>query len=398
MAAHSDGKVWGGPQVTMTASYAAPTISSSLKSRAKFTSQPLHPNLFNPKPPPPPPPPPPPVIKSVEHSLICPQCLEPISLTQYDDHVLMLCPQIIPIIPIIPTLNQVNFETPFTKDTVGVSDEEAAVALTRELEMEDLLTPCQASALKHVQSVAAQLSNHAKPMLITRCQLLGYSLKEVETTLRYIRLIAPIVVHLDLDMVLEPLSRDRYLRNQFETKTSKGNLDPDHKSRILWEHNIFKGLYDTAQGYERPKYGSINITADPAGVYVCQQYGDSYLLMRNIRFRTTFCSQDSSQSLTVNDMATCEHYAHVLNQYANIELGAIIEVANGRKEYLSSNLYVHTYKEAQMAGPIRLDRDIEALVVHPRHAIVPGRVDKLALFARKNNCKLLWINHPHPKM
>lgn len=327
----------GTVKVAATASYAAPTISSSLKSRSK---------------------------SGVTATVV-------IDKTR---------PATAPVAPAV---------------TATSNDEDIAVTLTRSLEMDDLLTPCQASALQYIQSMAQQLSDVAKPLLIHRCSVLGYTVHEVEATLRYIRLMAPIVVHLDLDTVLLPLSRDRYLRNQFETKTSRGLLEADHKSRIAWEHNMFKGHYDSAQGYERPRYGSINITADPAGVYACKHYGDSYLLMKNVRFRTTFCSQDSSDRVTVQDMATCDHYAHVLNQYADIELGAIIEVANRRKEYLSSRLYVHTYKEAQMAGPIRLDRDVEAIVVHPRHATVPGRVELLLQFAQNNNCRLLWINHPH---
>jgi hypothetical protein len=274
-------------------------------------------------------------------------------------------------------------------------DERAAVALTRELDMEALLTPAQSGALKYVQSVASHVSEAAKPNLLLRCKRLGFSADDMEQALRYIRLFAPIIVHIDLDTVLEPLMSDRYLRNQFETKTSKGAFEPDHRSRMRWEHVIFRGLYDKAAGYERPKYGSINITNDPAGVHSCAQFGDSYLLLRNVRFRTTFCDGDSSNAGSVNDMATCEHYAHVLNQYDRAELAGVLRIATQKREFLPSVDYVRTYKEAQIPGPIRLNRDVEAIVVHPRHAAVLNRAEKLAQFALNNNCTLLWIKPEH---
>jgi hypothetical protein len=42
------------------------------------------------------------------------------------------------------------------------------------------------------------------------------------------------------------------------------------------------------------KYGVMNITNDPAGVQCCYGYGDSYLVLQNVRLRATFASQDSA--------------------------------------------------------------------------------------------------------
>lgn len=272
-------------------------------------------------------------------------------------------------------------------------DERVAISVTRELLAEDgLLSSCQVLALQYVQSVASRSSLAAEPRLLARFKLLGYAQGDLSSTLWYIKMLAPIVVHVDLDTVLEPLLSDRYLRNQFETKTSKGAMEPDHRSRRVWEHAMFHGAYDHSSPFERVKYGSINITNDPHGIKACLPYGDSYLVLKNVRFRTTFCSTDSStKGLSVHDMATCEHYAHVLNQYADVELDALIQVATKRRTYLPSELYVKTYKEAQIAGPILLEQDVEALVVHARHTANPKRVDQLYQFAQKNKCDLLWM-------
>jgi len=356
--------------------YLEPTIASTLKQRTKAEHRPLYHSLRILYP-----------VKELKVNDIveCPSCGRNVLTESFDDHH-RLCRK----------EHQMDRDkkeaiTKIKEETQIDADERMAVALTRELDSRDgVLTASQSAAVKHVLSIANQSSELTKPLLIKRCINLGYCEKEVEETLRYIRLRAPIIIHVDLDTVLEPLLKDRYFRNQFETKTSKGVLDANHHSRKVWEHTMFKGLYDHALPFERVKYGSINVTNDPIGVSACHQYGDSYLVLKDVRFRTTFCACDSStKGLTVNDMATCEHYAHVLNQYDDTELEAVLNVANGYHPFLDSAKYVKTYKEAQIAGPIRLDTDILAIVVHPRHFV--KRKHLLEQFAAKNDCQLVWI-------
>ena len=44
---------------------------------------------------------------------------------------------------------------------------------------------------------------------------------------------------------------------------------------------------------ERVKYGVLCLTADPAGVARCAQYGRSYLVLRGCRLRASFADQDT---------------------------------------------------------------------------------------------------------
>ena len=82
-------------------------------------------------------------------------------------------------------------------------------------------------------------------------------------------------------------------------------------------------------------------------------------------------------------LATCEHYAHVLNEYSDAELKDVVAVATKqrecdwlllfkRKSCVALLLLLHRalpstnithYKEVQIHGPLQLNRDVEALVV-----------------------------------
>src|SRR5207302_1794959 len=82
--------------------------------------------------------------------------------------------------------------------------------------------------------------------------------------------------------------------NQFETNISGGCLS--HPTRLQWEKTLFGGAYDLSEGYEKVKYGSLNITNNPLGNTACYGYGDSYLILRpDIKKRTTFVHGDSSR-------------------------------------------------------------------------------------------------------
>lgn len=60
---------------------------------------------------------------------------------------------------------------------------------------------------------------------------------------------------------------------------------------------MFDTYYDQALGGDRPKYGVLNITKNPAGDYTCKKYGygNDFLVLKNeIRHRCTFTNKDSS--------------------------------------------------------------------------------------------------------
>lgn len=107
---------------------------------------------------------------------------------------------------------------------------------------------------------------------------------------------------------------------------------------------MFGGAYDHAATAERPKYGSLNYDRRPAGGSV--RFGSSHLVVaRHVLRRTTFCYPDSSTEPT--DFGTAEH----------MPLIPLTEA--GDFDVLGDHIEAHVH------GPLRLDRDIEALVLDP---------------------------------
>merc|ERR1719408_293499 len=132
--------------------------------------------------------------------------------------------------------------------------------------------------------------------------------------LAWIRELSPILIHIDLDKVGDFLKTDTHYRNQFETNTSGGLLKTS--AREKWESDLFGGAYDKATGFERPKYGAQNVINDYKGVTGCIQYGDSYLVLKDVRLRCTLSPQDSG-GIPAKRLAVLDYYAHVLAEHSD---------------------------------------------------------------------------------
>jgi Protein of unknown function (DUF3626) len=146
-------------------------------------------------------------------------------------------------------------------------------------------------------------------------------------------------------LLLRHLAVDGIYRSQFETGTSNGGLTArPGGDRWRWEHRMFGGAYDNSPTDRRPKYGALNHRRLPAGGAV--RFGSSHLrLAKEVRPRITFCYPDSHAEPTAFGTAA---------QMSLIELAENDDVDE-----------LDDYIEAQVHGPLRLDRDVEALVLDP---------------------------------
>ncbi|KAJ5067237.1 hypothetical protein M0811_13107 [Anaeramoeba ignava] len=211
--------------------------------------------------------------------------------------------------------------------------------------------------MKYVVSQSKPKSEKTYPIVLTRIKGLGYIENELKKTLLYIRDEAPIISQVCSTTVLPKLVKDTHFRNLFEVGTGRGCTDQN--ARGGWENNLFNNIYKDAKPHERVKYGSLNIVNDPNGVQAAAGYGDSYLVFKNVRLRTTFASQDTSAN---PQLACCEYYTHVLSEYSDAELTALMDVANGYIPWHDSSV-ISSYKEIQIHGPILLKRDVKAIVI-----------------------------------
>lgn len=92
------------------------------------------------------------------------------------------------------------------------ADERLAVSLSRAFHTSLLLEPCQRVALEHATKLAQPLSDAALPALGKRAAALGFSEADVTVALRFVRLKAPIIIHIHADRILKLLLADSHYR------------------------------------------------------------------------------------------------------------------------------------------------------------------------------------------
>jgi hypothetical protein len=261
-----------------------------------------------------------------------------------------------------------------------------------ELEQAAMLQPCQRKAVRHIRNLAKENHSKALPALKQRVKAMGYTDVDLHMALAWIRELAPIIVHVKLDKLGEFLLKDDHYRNQFETNTSSGLLKTS--ARIKWEKGLFGSAYDpnTTKHFDRPKYGVQNIWNDPRGVVGCLQYGESYLVLKDVRLRCTMSPEDSA-NLPAKKLAVPDYYAHVLQEYSDKELKETLRIAKGGNEELGDSKAViekwGKYKEVQIHGPVDLNKHVDRLVVHEKHK---KNKDFIEQITAAHNWKLTWID------
>ncbi|GAB5368963.1 hypothetical protein AAMO2058_001364400 [Amorphochlora amoebiformis] len=190
------------------------------------------------------------------------------------------------------------------------------------------LAQCQKNALNYVRKAAKAASDKCEQSVLARFLRLGFKRKHFDAVCRYIRNDAPIIIHFKMNKVMKFFVKDTHYRNLFEIGTGGGSTDK--KARGGWEKKIFNGAYEGAKPFDRPKYGVLNFANDPGGVKRCYSYGDSFLLLRNVRLRTTFTFKDTSCIKTISEMGTCEYYMHVLKSFTDGEIKDMVKMAAGK--------------------------------------------------------------------
>jgi len=165
--------------------------------------------------------------------------------------------------------------------------------------------------------------------------------------------------------ILEALGRDGVYRSQFETGTSNGGLTAyEGGDRWSWESRIFGTAYDKAAPAKRPKYGSLNFRRRTTGG--SPRFGSSHLRLRpETLARTTFCYPDSFLEPADFGVASAM---------------SLIELAEADDQDPLDD-----YIEAQVHGPVRLDTDVEALVLDPSF-----RDTGVEQAARQLGCPVEW--------
>lgn len=165
--------------------------------------------------------------------------------------------------------------------------------------------------------------------------------------------------------VLEAMADDGFYRSQFVTGTGNGGLTAHPGGdRWRWESRIFNGAYDEAPAQERPVYGALNFRHKPAGG--APRFGSAHFRLASASLaRTTFCYPDSF--LEPSDFGVAA------------SLGLVELALADRQDELDD------YIEAQVHGPVRPDRHVEALVLDPCY-----RGSAVEAAAQRLGCAVEW--------
>mmetsp|Transcript_43574 Transcript_43574/g.78686 ORF Transcript_43574/g.78686 Transcript_43574/m.78686 type:complete len:1451 (+) Transcript_43574:74-4426(+) len=213
---------------------------------------------------------------------------------------------------------------------VGILEEQqafwASIFPQSEMRAVEQLVPCARVALANVRASASALHQAALPKVRQKFIDLGYGDQELQAVLGWVQDLAPMVIHCHIDDVGRFLETDEFYRSQFETGTSCGALDDRNDTRKGWENELFAGAYDECKPFDRCKYGALGVMNDYRGVTSAYQYGDSYLVLKDVRLRTTFAATDSG-GIAGSRLAVLDKYAHVLQEYSSPELSALVDVA-----------------------------------------------------------------------
>ena len=169
-------------------------------------------------------------------------------------------------------------------------------------------------------------------------------------------------------LVIEALARDGVYRSQFETGTSNGGLTAHAGGdRWRWESRLFEGRYDAGPAADRPVYGALNHRDRAHGGSV--RFGSAYLRLRpEVTARSTFCFPDSVFEPDVVGGPDL--------------LPRLVALADA-----SGHDALDDYVEAHVHGGVRLDRDVEAIVLDPCFAGT-----RVAEAAAATGCPVEW--HP----
>jgi hypothetical protein len=197
--------------------------------------------------------------------------------------------------------------------------------------------------------------------------------------------------------VAEALVAEGLYRNQFETGLSSGSVTAfPGGARDTWERTLFGGAYhqDGVTGWERPKYGSLELVRFPDGPI--PRFGSCYFVLRPaVSQRTSFTFMGSEDTLAPERLGTIGRMDCVLAPLlAEVEAGGIttppwppfraptlgipnLTVARllnvltdlpQRREdpaHGEAGRVLDTQIEAHVHGPIDLHRDVELLVADP---------------------------------
>lgn len=290
-----------------------------------------------------------------------------------------------------------------------------------------MLSVSQSAALRHVEATAEAAEASALLSIAGIFERAGYRMEIYHDAIESIRRHARIALHFHPDRlaqnavsVAESLLAEGVYRNQFETGLSSGSPTAfPGGERDLWERALFGGAYhaEGVSASERPKYGSLELVRFPDGP--APRFGSCYFVLTDVGARTSITFMGSEHPQASDRVGTvAKPHGALAALLSEIESGGVAApewppfrtptlgipgITVSRFCDLARSLVdprpnpslgkpgrlLDTGVEAQVHGPIVLNRDVELLVADPAFAGTPtGQV--LREIADQYGFELKW--------
>jgi hypothetical protein len=289
------------------------------------------------------------------------------------------------------------------------------------------MTPHHA-ALSHVLGLVREREPVSCAFIADALHRAGSEVSSYRAAMECVRLHARVVIHFHPDRlgtqpipVAEALLTEGVYRNQFETGLSTGGLSAfPGGARDAWERSLFGGAYH-ANGVSdsaRPKYGALELVRFADGPI--PRFGSCYFVMRpTVASRTSFTFAGSEDPRATERLGTLDRMDNVMAALfaeieaggmatppwppfrsptlglANLTIARLLDVLNDlaapRKEPLDlpAGRVLDSQIEAQVHGPVELEKDVELLVADP--AFAPTRIGEvLRQIAARYGFPLRW--------
>lgn len=145
----------------------------------------------------------------------------------------------------------------------------------RTYEKQLAFTPSQEKALEFAKKAAKQQSEEAMARVLARAEHLGLDKVETPVLLLYVRLRAPLIIHVSGE-TLKLLANDTHYRSGHENGKYKSGCKIARSSA---ESSMYGGFYNsTTEPFEMLKYGVLNIMNSPSGHTRATGYGNANIL------------------------------------------------------------------------------------------------------------------------
>lgn len=276
------------------------------------------------------------------------------------------------------------------------------------------LTKIQLEALENVKKRTFDLNPKSEKIIIDIFKQNSLDESLIELVLKNIEKNAQVLIHFHPDRisnkgksVAQLLYEEGSYKTQFETGISNGGLTAFRGGqRDNWEKGLFGGVYqkEETEMSERPKYGALDLLNFSDGA--APRFGSCYFrLNTEVSKRCSFTNKDSYHE---------PEYFGTIDNFINILAALFEELANKQEVLAVKNLTIYDfiiklsnfsnpkvnqssnygrnlddYIEAQIHGPIELEKDVITLVADPSFKNTKTG-DYLQLISEKYNIKLDW--------